>query len=582
MSGIDGKSAGKRESKGGITSAAIILLVVSVAVMLPALGFGDILRGQDALIHTRWQAAYAPVFWSGDIFPRWLPDMNKGFGSPVFFIYPPLSQMFAALAYPLAPGTEWTSYRIALSVTVAIFAGAFGTFLWLKNHTASRSAPIWGAIAYTLAPYHLFIDTYFRGAFAEVWSFAPLPFALLTVDHFFRKVHAAFAGLVLSLACAILLHAPSMLITVPVVGLYAALAAWRQRSFAPCLLFLAAAATAMLLCGAYLGTALTQVNMIRSEKLFGGLLVSTKWLLGRNVWPDIPIMVMVIVAAVAQVGVAIDLFRNAVTRERTGLFTSRLTFPLILMIVSVIMTTDISEPLWSLNTPLNRIQFPWRLLSIQALAIAVLCAYAIDKANVPATAVGAVAHRSVFFAIGLMLAINAALYIFCIVYGGDSGRVREALIEDTTDAPEYQLGDIKLLVAHFPGNARTLALSGSGNIDVTQWKPRRIELATSSPEEMRVAIRQFAYTGWQYSQDGGPMQDAGILSDDEPVVVISIPPGAHNTVISMPPTKQETVGWMASLGGLLCLAAGTAALARWRPAHTGDIGFGRATQARQN
>jgi len=556
---LSSKSADGRRSLGVI----IILLLTSITVMLPALCFGEILRGQDALIHTRWQVAFAPVFWSGDIFPRWLPDLNKGFGSPAFFIYPPLTQMLAAVTYPLAPSAEWTSFRIAVSVTFAIFVAALGAFLWLRTHTSDRSA-MWGAIAYSVAPYHLFVDTYFRGAFAEVWSFAPIPFAMLAVDRLSGKAHSAFLSLVLSLSCAVLLHAPSVLINVPVVGLYAALIGWQQRSLRPLVLFATAGAIAMLLCGGYLGTALTQVNMIRSVELFGGRLVPTKWLIGGGTWPDIPIMIMINFIMVLQVVLAIVLFRNIATGQpRTSMW--RLSFALALMTISVVMTTIISEPLWSLNSSLNRIQFPWRFLSIQAIAIAALCAYVGDQAGRSSTPRRQAAQRSVFFAIGSMLVVNVALYAFSIESGAASGKARAALVADNTEPFEYQLGDIDVLTRRFPDNASTAILSGTGDVRVKQWRPRLIELATSSEGEMRLAIRQFSYTGWQYAQNGGAARPADLLSIDEPVVVVSVPPGSHRTTITMPPTQQERAGWIASLAGVASLVISIAALRRGSP-----------------
>ena len=74
-----------------------IIVIVGLILTLPALFYG-IFDAPDLIpYHLKWSKHFAEQFWQGDLYPRWLMDMNAGLGSPTFFFYPPIPYYFNSL-----------------------------------------------------------------------------------------------------------------------------------------------------------------------------------------------------------------------------------------------------------------------------------------------------------------------------------------------------------------------------------------------------------------------------------------------------------------------------------------------------
>lgn len=50
-------------------------------------------QGHDLFHHLLSGHFFAVQLWQGELYPRWLMEMNGAFGSPVFFFYPPCPTM---------------------------------------------------------------------------------------------------------------------------------------------------------------------------------------------------------------------------------------------------------------------------------------------------------------------------------------------------------------------------------------------------------------------------------------------------------------------------------------------------------
>ena len=172
-------------------------------------------RGHDILHHLIFSHHFTEQFWQGDLYPRWLQNMNGSFGSPTFFFYAPLPfWMTALLSAPL-----WidgaSTYPLMISATLALIASGLTAYLWLKNLTSPRYAMIC-ALLYMVLPYHLLVDLYMRFAFAEFWSFVWMPLILYSSRRLALEARGAVT-LALSLALFIMTHLPSFILFLPVV-----------------------------------------------------------------------------------------------------------------------------------------------------------------------------------------------------------------------------------------------------------------------------------------------------------------------------------------------------------------------------
>src|SRR4030095_8910698 len=67
--------------------------------MLPIF-IGGFPLGADIRHHYRWSFYFYEALQEGSIYPRWLAGVNRGYGSPVMFYYPPRQfYVFAAFRF---------------------------------------------------------------------------------------------------------------------------------------------------------------------------------------------------------------------------------------------------------------------------------------------------------------------------------------------------------------------------------------------------------------------------------------------------------------------------------------------------
>jgi hypothetical protein len=507
--------------------------------MLPALLLGAMANGTDSIFHARWMHYFSRQFWSGELYPRWLMDLNDGFGSPAFFIYPPFSQYVAALLHPLFPSPQLAAALLGVSVWLAMVLSGIACFYWLRHAVPdSQSAAIVGAVAYMLAPYHLYTDVYLRGAIAEVWAFVWPPLTLLLVhqsDHFSAK---RLGLLSITIAGLLITHAPSSLILVPAYFLYALLLDWQERRVVRCAALLAGCVLGCLLAGWYLGTALTHTRYINAGALFGGRNASTNWLIGGGAWPD-PVIERAIYISVG-LQFSISLIAGAVVVVKTrrgerGMAIAALAFS----VVPLLLMTVVSRPLWELHLPINQVQFPWRfavLLSLGgALAIAALhtrfAVSTLKLAIVPCA----------------LLAGNGVIYWFPASYDFAQSAVPAAVSVDESrwDAPEYQLAPRTAVEGVFAADQHARILSGSGHLQVIEWRPRSLTIDVDINETSTFAIRQFDYPGWSLST-GSASAPTPALVKGKPYLQVLAPVGKYVIHLALAETMPERLGRIAS------------------------------------
>jgi len=133
----------------------------------------------------------------GDWYPRWAPDLNNGYGVPLFNYVYPLPNYIASFFHIF--GVSFID-AFKLNMFLALVIGAVFFYLWTRMFWGNLGGVV-SAIFYTYAPYH-FVDIYIRGSVGEVWALAFFPAFLWCITGFFQKkkaVFAVFSGVFLSL-----------------------------------------------------------------------------------------------------------------------------------------------------------------------------------------------------------------------------------------------------------------------------------------------------------------------------------------------------------------------------------------------
>ncbi|WP_119462685.1 hypothetical protein [Rhodospirillaceae bacterium SYSU D60014] len=520
----------------------LAILLVSVGAVLPSLLSELLLAGHDAKHHVRWLHFFAEQFWQGTLYPRWLPEMNAGFGSPVFFIYPPLPYFVTALLHPFAPDPAAAPYRLAAGIALSLFVGGMGTFCWMRELVSRRNALL-SAILFILLPYHLLIDVYLRVAYAELWALAWAPWALFAIHRFDRNPPLYGILCAASLAALALSHAPSIPLLVPAILAYGLSVALIKRQLLPIGITIGAVILSFPLCAAYLATALNHGELINQAALFDGRHHYSRWLLfGAEPWPSEETWRMILATVFAQGGMTV-LFGLVLLSGPTSLRRWGWT-PLLLAAGSLFLMTTWSDPVWRLFPVLQKVQFPWRFLIVQTVALTALAGLALEACARRPARIAAWMRPAVHFGLVGLALVNVALL-------PPIAANREAISTESVFAlprgpKEYVLGDLDKLRQLFPRRSRALVTAGEGRVAVRDWRSRRVALEIDARTTVTVAVRQFHYTGWRYVSDNGVAKAADALVRLG-VVGLKLPPGRHHVELTLTPTGEERFGRMASL-----------------------------------
>jgi hypothetical protein len=322
----------------------------------------------------------------------------------------------------------------------------------------------------------------------------------------------------------------------------------------------------ILIAGPMLGTALTLLDYIGDDtNLFGALHQPTNWLFFGPKWDDGGIQLVAgVIAALALTLVACLLPAALVERNRAR---RRVVWYLGLsVLVVLLLNTVVAEPFWALQTPLSRIQFPYRLLSLTVVALAGLAAIAFDRAR-PNSAIG---WALLAVAPALLLADAGLLTLHRLHNRGDLPPDTATILAKTRDTNEYVLGSLEQVSARF-GAAAAIVLSGQAAAVPAYRHSRAIAFDVSAHTPARVAPRQYAFTGWQCRIDDGGWIEAGLLPRPLNVPTCDVPAGRHRLAMRMPPRTGERIGGWAALVGL-ALALGEIVRGR-RTKRDGAVGL---------
>jgi hypothetical protein len=313
---------------------------------------------------------------------RWMPDANYGYGYPFFNFYAPLS-IYIAAVFRLAGFTYVGAIKMAQ--LAAFFTAAWAMYQLGQRWLGSSWAGLLASAAYTLAPFHM-VNVYVRGdSLAEFWAMAFYPllyWALLNV----ANGRIAMVWLGFAFAALVLSHNISALIFTPYLLAYALLLSWhptaghdrphltRSRFRLPATLLLS------LLLGLALSAwfwlpALAEQKLVQLAPVTAGYfhysnhfrawdLVQPSLLFDYDVAGGDAFRMGLVQAGAALLGMVLLLYPRAVTQPGAG-FSLRF-FIASALLLSTVMITPLSRPLWDHLPLLPFTQFPWRFLSVQA------------------------------------------------------------------------------------------------------------------------------------------------------------------------------------------------------------------------
>jgi hypothetical protein len=503
--------------------------------------------GHSVVDNTLWGKHFAQVLLSGDFYPRWLPGMSAGCGSPVFFYYFPFPFYFLSL-FGWLHG-EQASFIAAYMLICAL--AALALYAWIKAWCPPRAAFL-ATTFYLLMPY-LWIDIYDRDAYTEFFAFLFLPLLLnLTTKISCGNKSALFLfSLVYALQILSSLHCA--LIGSMLILSYALYLFRRGKSFGMLLQMAAAATLGIMMSCIYLLPIAegfrytlfgTSNNAFSGEYDYVNRLVFSSHRIDNNIFF---IMAFALWLALC----AIKPFRAVrnILRKDGFLF-----FWICTSLACLFMQTGLSSFIPALFPLLKVIQFPWRFHVVTCIAIptAVARILADNDETVPVVRIqnGLYWTYILLFiaAMGTMLTAPAYPVDYALrmttnieAYPNEYLPVTASGIWLWSDRASNatKLCDINKVVA-------TSAKTDSVHIEA--WKSRDLRFSVNILEKGDVTVGQFNFPGWKaYDENGSVIP---IHNSSQGLIALTLERGEHHVTLQLARWKSEVYGGWISLLGL--------------------------------
>ncbi len=388
-----------------LTRSRWMLALAATLIALPAVWL-LIVRGLPAIaddtpVHLMRLFVFDQQVRQGEWLPRWIPDLYIGYGYPLFNFYAP-AMYYVAETLHLGGLGQAAAY--GWSYVLAVILGAVGAAFLASDLYASpagaidgddrvtvapRASPLpsfWpgllAAAAYTYATY-LLANVFVRGAFGEIGAQALLPWLFWSLRRMMLAPRRGVASLAPSvvlgavlLALLAMTHTISFLLALPCLATYAIVLAMAQRAQGATRWHTLAAPAAAAVLAALLSAVIWLPQLLER-----GSLSESAWstqLLLDNLWRwrdftdldlrfraidggQTPYQLSVLQAILLLLGLIF-------TRRRSAEWWLWVA----ILAVCGLLVSPLSAPLWANVTALAIIQFPWRLLSLMGLAVALI------------------------------------------------------------------------------------------------------------------------------------------------------------------------------------------------------------------
>ena len=325
----------------------------------------------------------------GHIYPRWVDMLGFGFGYPLFNFYPPFIYYIGVFFRLFGASYIWS---IKLMIIVGFFLAAYGSYLFVKR-LIGKTYGVLASVLYTYFFYHAVL-TYVRGAFAEFFSMAIIPFLFIALWNGKKNPSlrsAIFIGL--SFAILILTHPLIAFPTLFFVGFFIVFAIitnkqkLRQLITYACGMIIALGISAFFWLPSLFERKFTLVDAILTKELasykihyiFPQQFIYSPWGYGGSIngpYDGMTFQLGKIHLFLALLAIISSLIYWAKTRVFSHTLKQffLITF---LAVFSLFMTTYFSSFVWDNVTFLHYLQFPWRFLTFSGLFISAMGAYAI-------------------------------------------------------------------------------------------------------------------------------------------------------------------------------------------------------------
>jgi uncharacterized membrane protein len=480
----------------------------------------SVLRQLDAAMRT------------GELYPRWQPELNKGYGLPWLNYYPP---GFYWLAEIFAVATGDALDALFLVCVLLTIGCAVATYM-LARQFFSRAASAGAAAFYVLAPYRQ-LDLYWRGALPELAGFVFVPVIVLLA------YRAGSAGRLRWIAALGLVHGLYLMTHVPVaylltltLGVYGVLWAAMQRDVRIALRIAAGLAWGFAIGAVYWLVAMLERKHVRETfstdfPYHGSYVVLA---------PGDPFVLMLNASFAA---LAFALVATWVASRAEAADPQKRIFR-ILAAATVFMVTPYSIYLGRLIPNINSVSFAWRWIVIGALFVALVVAMVLERVREAPRAYGVLLVAA--------LALNVGTSVRLMVRAFEKPNLDAPVSFVETGFVPGRAGDPEKL----PDDAPLAAVvPNAGHVAVVKWEPLRREVLVTAAQPSDLHLRTYRFRGWTARIDGRP---TAIGIDEYGAQVVRLAPGRHRVVVTFENPRTRTALAIVSAIAALAALAGVA------------------------
>lgn len=546
---------------------SVITLVVGTAAVIPFFfsrrekipGGNQVLKlidTHDLWMHLFIVGQFDKVLRSGIIYPRWIPDINRGYGLLNMIYYPPGFFYLTSAVHTVV--SDWIDTVFVVSALA--LAGSGLALYFLARTFYGKLASAIAALFYMLIPFHL-LDLYWRGALPQFVGYALLPLIVYFAFQLgTRGLARDYSGIGLTFGLFLLTHLPVALMLTYALGFYALVWSIRERN--PRILL-------RISMGMFLGLLLGAIYWLPAavEAKYGyenasvifpyhesyitlippklGIPYYTFWKLLNQVF---------VAQAIAIAAPLVILYRApepASSRPRRWKPTNMW---IVMGLVTLFMCTSFSVYV-SMLLPKLQVAVPaWRWLAIATVFTSLLIGAGVDRLRGPWTE----SRRSL---LGYRLLLGGAIAMTILVSG--FGVIGGALSNPTYLPRSESVAEIiepnwtpkeASRPEALPDTPPVVLIPDGGSSRLITWEPQYRCVAVKTDVPAVVRFKTYYFPGWTARIDGQP---AAMSSDGDGIQIVSVQPGIHKVEVSFVNTPPRTLG--AAVSGIAAL--GIAALA---------------------
>ncbi len=157
----------------------ILVLILTLFTAIPLISNVGLPNGSDVLYHTYRVGEMHRSWQNGLLFPSWAEGLYFGYGSPLFHFYASLTYYITSSLIGIFNMTALDALRTVLMLS--LLGCSSGMYLFVKGRMG-RLAGIIVGLVYVYSPYIMFTETYARGTYPELLAFGIFPFILWCVS----------------------------------------------------------------------------------------------------------------------------------------------------------------------------------------------------------------------------------------------------------------------------------------------------------------------------------------------------------------------------------------------------------------